>query len=94
MTDNSDSDTVSTGQTPGVQAHMPGEDTAGPSAAGVVPDGTATDTLGDTDIPGESGLSSAGDSASGDDTIPGTDVSVEDGAVDDFDPDEAAQGHS
>jgi hypothetical protein len=84
-----DSDKLSAGQAPGVQAHMPGEDSTEKSAAGVVPDGTATDTLGDTDLPAGSGPSGGGDSVAGDATIPGTEESA-----DDFGSDDAAQGHS
>ena len=42
---------------PGAQSHVPGEDDSDSSIGGVVPDGSAIDHVGDSDLPGEGGLS-------------------------------------
>ena len=71
---------IPTNTTPGVQSHLPGEDATERTAAGVVQDGTATDTVTDALPPGEDGPTGGGDSMADDETIPGTDESADDGA--------------
>ena len=50
------------GSTPGVQSHLPGEDATDSSVGGLAPDGTSLSHAGDSELPGEVGLSNAGDS--------------------------------
>jgi len=82
----------------GVEAHFAGQDTPPGTAAGVVPDGTATDNLLEGGLPGEGGLDGAGDTVADDTTIPGADASTDEGAVDgaadDFGDGVTEMGHS
>lgn len=80
--------------TPGVQSHMPGEDSPDGTAAGVVHDGTAPDTVTDSLLPAEDGPSGGGDSLADDETIPGTDESADEGAADDSVDDGVTDGHA
>ncbi len=82
----------------GVEAHFAEQDTPPSTAAGVVSDGTATDTLFEGGLPGEGGLDDAGETVADDVTVPGANASTDEGATgdaaDDYGDGVTEMGHS